>query len=76
MVDSEDESEYIQDVLVKTMKDFEHMSDADLDKQLKDLNLDVDDEENLLKKLTPQELKAFKRVADEMFDIPQKSCFK
>lgn len=58
------------------MKDFEHMSDADLDKELADLNFDINDEEQLLKKLTPEELRAFKRVAEEMFEIPQQSCFK
>ncbi|KAI6175902.1 HIT-type domain-containing protein [Aphelenchoides bicaudatus] len=76
MIDPDDDPGYIQDVLAKTMKDFEHMNDADLDKRLADLNIDINDEEQLLKKLTPHELKAFKRVAEEMFEIPQQSCFK
>jgi hypothetical protein len=76
LVDPDDEPEYIQTILTKSMKDFEHMNDAELNKQLADLDIDIDDEEKLLKRLTPEELRAFKRVAEEMFEIPQKSCFK
>lgn len=76
VIDPEDEPEYLQDILTKSVKDFEHMDEKELDKQLGELDIDFNDEEQLLKKLTPQELKAFRRLTDEMFDIPQKSCFK
>jgi hypothetical protein len=52
------------------------MNEEELDKQLTDLNIDINDEEQLLKKLTPQELKAFRQLTEDMFQIPNKSCFK
>jgi hypothetical protein len=58
------------------VNDFEKLKDEELNKRLADLNVDMDDEEQLLKKLTPEELKAFRRLAEEMFEIPQKSCFR
>jgi len=76
MIDPEDEPGYLQDVLEKAMKDFDHMDDQEVNKQLSDLNLDAENEEELLKKLTPEELKAFRKLTEEMFEMPQNSCFK
>jgi hypothetical protein len=76
VIDPDDEPEYLQDVLSDAVNDFEKLKDEELNKQLADLNVDMDDEEQLLKKLTPEELKAFHRLAEEMFEIPQKSCFR
>ena len=76
MVDPDDSPGYLQDVLADATKDFEHMDETELDKQLSDMNIDINDEEQLLKKLTPEELKAFRKLTEEMFEIPHNSCFK
>lgn len=76
IIDEDDDPEYIQDVITGSMADFEGLDDDDIDKQLRSMGIDPDDPSELMKKLNSDEAKKFRKIADEMFGIQQKSCFK
>ena len=76
VIDSDDEPGYLHDIEVATMHEYEKIDDQELERRLAAANIDAFDEQQLLQKLRPEELRAFKRIASDMFDIKQKSCFK
>ncbi|CAD5221151.1 unnamed protein product [Bursaphelenchus okinawaensis] len=76
VIDEDDEPEYLQDVYDQSMKDFEKLSDSELNAKLKEIGLDPEKDDDLFSRLTPDERKNFERIAEEMFGIKQETVFK
>ncbi|CAD5227109.1 unnamed protein product [Bursaphelenchus xylophilus] len=75
VIDEDDDPEYIQEVVESSMKDFENLTDEELDQKLKEMGMDPEKEDELFGKLTADERKSFQRIADEMFGIKSTSAF-